>query len=85
MSFLSEMMMLDCNSKCQLTTPITAMARRNSQLSCLSLRLDIISNDRDVSEVEGGVDFIHEVEWSRLVEGRVGQDMWRERRGSHSL
>ncbi len=38
------------------------------QLSSLSLRLDVISDDRDISEVEGGVNFVHEVERGGLAE-----------------
>lgn len=69
-SFLSEIMMLGYSSpNCQQTTSEAKIRRHEdfSQLSSLSLGLDVIGDDRDVSEVEGGVDFIHKVKRGGLI------------------
>ena len=37
-----------------------------SQLGCLGLRLDIVGDDRDITEVQSRVDLVHEVQRCRL-------------------
>ena len=46
--------------------------RNDDELRILRPVFDIVGNDRNISEIQRSVDFVHEVEWCRL------EDMKRE-------
>lgn len=46
----------------QLCSRPTLRVISRSQLGCLGLRLDIVGNDRDVTEVQSRIDLVHEVQ-----------------------
>ena len=45
---------------------MASQCRKNSQLGSLGLRLDVISDNRDVFEIKCCIDLVHEVKGSRL-------------------